>query len=82
MDAGLTVVDDTSDIVSVAHPDFDEWWEPFTLGIGPAGEYVAGRSDDQCESLRMRCRELHPAGPFTVDAWAWTVIARAERRAS
>ena len=28
--------------MSVEHPTFEEWWEPFTLGVGPAGVYVAG----------------------------------------
>ena len=23
--------------VRVLHPSFDQWWEPFTLGVGPAG---------------------------------------------
>ena len=27
--------------VRVRHASFDDWWEPFTLGVGPAGAYVA-----------------------------------------
>ena len=24
------------------HQTFDEWWQPYTLGVGPAGKYAAG----------------------------------------
>ena len=27
---------------SVEHPSFEDWWEPYTLGVGPAGSYAAG----------------------------------------
>ena len=39
---------------------FDEWWEPFTLGVGPAGSYVAGLDEDCSSSVRDLCRELLP----------------------
>ena len=39
--AGLREVEETALTVRVEHPTFDEWWEPFTLGVGPAGAYVA-----------------------------------------
>src|SRR6185369_10715878 len=48
----------------VEHRSFDEWWEPFTLGVGPAGAYVQGLAQDARDRLRERCRELHPAAPF------------------
>lgn len=57
--------------VEVEHQSFEEWWEPFTLGIGPAGAYVQGLTQDACDRLRERCRELHPAAPFVVAASAW-----------
>jgi SAM-dependent methyltransferase len=41
-EAGLTSIDDTSLSIAVTHPSFDDWWEPFTYGVGPAGRYVAG----------------------------------------
>ena len=28
--------------VQVEHVSFEEWWEPYTLGVGPAGAYAAG----------------------------------------
>ena len=35
--AGLRDVEETALTVRVEHPTFEEWWEPFTLGVGPAG---------------------------------------------
>ena len=41
------------------HPSFEEWWEPYTGGVGPAGAYVAAPATaEQRERLRERCREL------------------------
>ena len=57
--------------VDVEHPSFDEWWEPFTLGVGPAGAHVASLDADQQAQLRERCRELLPEAPFVVTAKAW-----------
>jgi SAM-dependent methyltransferase len=51
------------------HANFDEWWEPFTLGVGPAGHYVAGLDEDARTALSERCRELLPGAPRAV-AWA------------
>ena len=40
--AGLHEIEESALSVSVEHPTFEEWWEPFTLGVGPAGAYAAG----------------------------------------
>src|SRR5256885_10933265 len=32
--------------VEVAYDGFDEYWEPFTLGVGPAGAYYASRDEE------------------------------------
>jgi SAM-dependent methyltransferase len=75
--AGLTIRRDTSLTVTVKHSSFEDWWDPFLLGVGPAGAYVAGLSQERQEELRERCRELQPRGSFAIDARAWTVIAKA-----
>ena len=69
--AGLREVDDTSLSVSLEHPSFEEWWEPFTLGVGPAGTYVAGLDAERLVELRERARSLLPAAPFVLTARAW-----------
>ena len=70
--AGLSAVEETALSVSVEHPSFDEWWEPFTLGVGPAGSYVAGLDGDRRARLRDHCRALLPDPPFVLVARAWT----------
>ena len=54
--------------MSVEHPTFEEWWEPFTLGVGPAGAYVAGLDDDASARLREQLRAMLPPAPFTLTA--------------
>jgi len=70
-EAGLHRVEETVLSVDVEHPTFDEWWEPFTLGVGPAGAHVAGLDATRQAQLRERCRELLPPAPFVVTARAW-----------
>jgi SAM-dependent methyltransferase len=69
---GLREIEETTLSVSVEHPTFEEWWDPFTLGVGPAGAYVAGLEPDRQARLRERCRELLPDAPFVLEARAWT----------
>ena len=40
-EAGLADVEESLLTVTVAYDGFEEWWEPYTLGVGPAGSYVA-----------------------------------------
>jgi SAM-dependent methyltransferase len=70
--AGLRDVEEDALSVAVEHPTFEEWWEPFTLGIGPAGRYVTGLDEPRRDRLRERCREMLPAAPFVLSARAWT----------
>ncbi len=63
--------------VEAVHPDFEDWWEPFTLGVGPAGAYVSGLDDSQRERVREACLERLGEGPFTLCARAWAARGRA-----
>jgi SAM-dependent methyltransferase len=78
--AGLGPATPASISVTVAHATFGDWWEPFTLGVGPAGAYVASLAADRRELLRSRCRELLGPGPFRITAAAWAVTCRAGQR--
>lgn len=69
--AGLASIEETSLEAAARFESFDEWWEPFTLGVGPAGDYAQTLDDESRELLRARCQELLPAVPFTLNTWAW-----------
>jgi SAM-dependent methyltransferase len=69
--AGLREIEEVARSVVVEHPSFDAWWEPFTLGVGPAGAYVSGLETNRQALLRERCREALPAAPFVLSAKAW-----------
>jgi SAM-dependent methyltransferase len=70
--AGLHAIETTVLSASLEHPSFEEWWEPFTHGVGPAGAHVAALDADRQAELRERCRRLLPAAPFVLTARAWT----------
>jgi SAM-dependent methyltransferase len=72
--AGLGGIDVTTLTVHVSHASFGQWWEPFTLGVGPAGAYLASLGGDQQAALREQCRRLLPAGPLEVSATAWAAV--------
>ena len=56
---------------SIEHPTFEAWWEPFTMGVGPAGSFLASLGADRQAELRDMCRGLVPTAPFVVTARAW-----------
>lgn len=75
---GFDVVEAGSLEVSTDYEDFDELWDSFLLGVGPAGEYVTTLPDDRRSALR---KEYHrrlgePVGGFTLAARAWAVRGR------
>jgi ubiquinone/menaquinone biosynthesis C-methylase UbiE len=76
-EAGLRDVEETTIAVDVEHPSFEEWWEPYTLGVGPAGAHVAALEPAAREELRELCRSKLPEPPFVVTAAAWAARGRA-----
>lgn len=69
--AGLTDVVDTELVTRLHFGAFDEWWAPYLLGVGPAGDYVAGLDHHGVDALRAACLDILGAGPFDVEAVAW-----------
>ncbi len=68
---GLNQVEEATLTVRVHHASFDEWWSPFTLGVGPAGGYLDSLDAEHRERLRERCAGNFPAGGLTLSARAW-----------
>jgi SAM-dependent methyltransferase len=72
VEAGLRGVEESALVATVVHPTFEEWWVPFTLGVGPAGAYLSRLGANRRAELMEHCRKLFPPAPFEVAARAWT----------
>jgi SAM-dependent methyltransferase len=68
---GLRRVEEAELSASLGYAGFDDWWQPFTLGVGPAGAYARTLDEAGLAALREGCRRLLPDGPFEVTAVAW-----------
>lgn len=56
--------------------DFNEFWEPFTLGAGPAPGFYQSLSADKQQQLKDRLRQaVGAATPIDLPARAWAVKA-------
>ncbi|CAN5850688.1 class I SAM-dependent methyltransferase [soil metagenome] len=73
--AGLREMEQTVLSADREHASFEEWWEPFTRGVGPAGAYVAELDTGRQVELREACRRLLPPGRFVLTARAWAARA-------
>jgi ubiquinone/menaquinone biosynthesis C-methylase UbiE len=71
--AGMREIEETVLSADLEHATFDEWWEPFTHGVGPAGAHVATLDAREREALRERCRARLGIEPFVITARAWAV---------
>jgi SAM-dependent methyltransferase len=69
--AGLRDVEEGELAVEVDHPSFEEWWEPFTYGVGPAGGHLRQLGDEDAAAVRERARARLGDGPFVLRAVAW-----------
>ena len=68
--AGLREVEPTSLSVHVEHESFEEWWQPFSLGVGPAGAYLKNLEPAQQVELQERLRAQLEA-PFSLATRTW-----------
>jgi SAM-dependent methyltransferase len=71
--AGAVEVEEGSVPAAAAYADFADWWDPFTLGVGPAGAHYRSLDEDGRAALRAATYEAlgKPQGPFTLEARAW-----------
>jgi SAM-dependent methyltransferase len=77
VEAGLGAVSAGELTVRVPLSGFDEWWAPFNLGVGPAGQYLAALDEEGRAELRALSAKRLPAGPFELSATAWLATGRA-----
>lgn len=77
--AGLDDVEETALPAGRTFSGFDDWWEPFTRGVGPGGGYVAQLGSEAARELRDRCRARLPEGPFRLTAHAWAARGTVSR---
>jgi ubiquinone/menaquinone biosynthesis C-methylase UbiE len=75
--AGLTDIEITDLIMPCQFSSFDELWQRYLTGEGPAGAYMAGLSADRRKALKSAMRQNvmrdSPNGPCTLQAKAWAV---------
>lgn len=76
-EAGLTDVSSGALSVDVEFTGVEDWWEPFTFGVGPAGAYVADLDDVGRDALKAECARRLPDGPFSLTASAWLAVGHA-----
>lgn len=75
-EAGLREIEESKLTVRVRFAGFADWWEPYTLGVGPSGSYLGGLDAAKRAQIRDRCARLMPEGAFDVEASAWCVRGR------
>ena len=76
--AGLGDVEVDALVVSSRYEDFDEIWDAFLLGVGPAGQHLVSQPPERQSAIRAEyfSRLGEPAGSFEFDARAWAVRGR------
>jgi SAM-dependent methyltransferase len=76
--AGLRDVEGGEIVVSAAYQNFDDLWEPFLAGVGPAGDFAVSLEPDTQAAMREEYRRRlgSPEGPFELQARAWYAVGR------
>ncbi len=64
--------------VHAGYDDFDDLWQGFLGGVGPAGAYCASLDATRRDALKaeLAARLGRTAGPFALDARAWYAAGR------
>jgi SAM-dependent methyltransferase len=74
--AGLHDVQGGAIVVSASYESFNDLWEPFLAGVGPAGDFAVSLEPDAQAALRdeYRRRLSSPDGAFELQARAWYAV--------
>lgn len=78
---GLRKVEESPLDITMRFENFDDFWDPFLLGPGPAGTYVKSLPKPRTSVLReeVRRRLGRPRGPFALPARLWAVRGEVTR---
>ena len=76
--AGLAHVEAAEVAVTMTHPTFEEWWEPYLHGVGPVGEAIGALDPERQVRVSALCREQLGDGPFEITAVAFAARGRAK----
>jgi SAM-dependent methyltransferase len=76
--ASLRDVEGGEVVVAASYEDFDDLWEPFLGGVGPAGDFAASLDPETQTAVReeFRRRLGSPEGPFELEARAWYAVGK------
>jgi SAM-dependent methyltransferase len=76
---GLREVEEGEIVVAAEYEGFDDLWDPFTKGVGPAGRYATSLDDERRDALNAeyRRRLSVPDGGFQLSARGWYAVGRA-----
>ncbi len=69
--SGLRDVEQSEVVARIEYASVDDWFEPFALGVGPAGAAYAKLDPQQKAELDERCREILGPPPFELVSVAW-----------
>lgn len=72
-DAGLSEVTVRPIDILTVFTDFEDYWQPFLGGQGPAPGYVASLTEKPRQALRDLLRARLPGGAISLTARAWAV---------
>ena len=73
-EAGLTAVTMAPIEIETRFASFEDYWQPFTLGAGPAPGYCVSLPEDKRAALKARLKQdVRGDGPVSFTARAWAV---------
>lgn len=75
--AALRDIETVELAVTVTHPSFEEWWDPYQHGVGPAGQAIAAFDPERRVQLERVLRRNLGEGPFDLTAVAYAARGRA-----
>jgi SAM-dependent methyltransferase len=70
---GLTRVNERPLSIEMAFASFEDYWQPFCCGQGPAGAYVTSLDESGRAALQSRLRDRLTATGLALQARAWAV---------